>query len=418
MAKLESAAAFHDYIAELELRADISPLYLTACKQRLHALQAWLDGRPISANAAKQFLADMRDRQYQQKTIKAYYAAIKPFLEYLRIPLKMRFRHQKHLPTYHPSQHIDKLIAAADARVDRWAHLKKERDKLIVLVLAYTGLRRAELARLTPSDIVNDYIHVRSGKGDKDRVIPLAQDLREPLLSYIQTQGINPTATIFQVGPKHIYTIIRNYARAAGLDMSPHALRHYFATALLERGAPLTAIQQLLGHATIATTAVYLDMVPTHLRSSMSLLTGTLTSKTTREEEQHEAKQDSELYPLLVRAEPHRHHRSPGPLKTIRPADPHGPVHNATDRRIPPKRGPHIPSILRPQHGDQQRPHATRPDPPEDPHHNRHPTRTPSHLLSQSARPLVTGSLRQNWRESLAQNGDTPRQIWRESLEH
>jgi site-specific recombinase XerD len=418
MAKLESAAAFQDYIAELDLRQDLSPSYLSASKQRLHALQAWLEGRPISANAAKQFLAEMRDREYQQKTIKAYYAVIKPFLEYLRIPFKVRFHYQKRLPTYHPSQHIDSLLAAAGRRTDTWAHLKKERDKLIILTFAYTGLRRAELAALTPCDIVNDYIHVRSGKGDKDRVIPLAQDLREPLLSYIHTQGINPTATIFQVGPKHIYTIIRNYARAAGFDMSPHALRHYFATALLEKGAPLSAIQQLLGHATIATTAVYLDMVPTHLRSAMSLLTGTLTSKTPREEEQHEARQDSELYPLLVRPEPHRHHRSPGPLKTIRPPDPHGPLHNETDRRIPPKRGPHIPSILRPPHGDQQRPHATRPDPPEGPHHNRHPTRTPSHLLSQSARPLVTGSIRQNWREPLAQNGETPRQIWRESLEH
>lgn len=417
IAKLESTAAFRDFTAELELR-DLAPSTLSLYNQRLRDFQSWLEDRPLSANAAKQFLAQMRDRGYTQKSVKAYYAPIKSLLEYFRIPLKVKFRHQQHLPTYHPAQDIHALIAMADRRADRWAHLKKERDKLIILTLAYTGLRRAEIARLTPSDIASDFIHVRSGKGDKDRVIPLADDLREPLLSYIHNQGITPTATIFQVGPKHIYTIITNYARAAGLDMSPHALRHYFATTLVERGAPLSAIQQLLGHATIATTAVYLDMVPTHLRSSMSLLTGTLTTKTAREEEQHEAKQDSELHPLLVRAEPHRHDRSLGPLKTIRPAAPHGPIHNETDRRIPPKRGPHIPSILRPPHGDQQRPHATRPDPPEGPHDNRHPTRTPSHLLSQSARPLVTGSIRQNWREPLAQNGETPRQIWRESLEH
>lgn len=281
MVKLESAAAFQDYIAELELRQDISPTYLSACNQRLRAFQSWLEDRPISANAAKHFLADMRDREYTQKTIKAYYAAIKPFLEYLAIPLKVKFRYQKHLPTYHPSQDIDKLIAATDARADRWAHLKKERDKLIILALAYTGLRRAELARLTPSDIVNDYIHVRSGKGDKDRVIPLAQDLREPLLSYIQRENIAPASPIFPIGPKHIYTTIRNYARAAGFDISPHALRHYFATTLVERGAPLRSVQELLGHANISTTSIYLDMIPKHLQSSVSLLNGSLSTSVT-----------------------------------------------------------------------------------------------------------------------------------------
>lgn len=237
MQKLETAAAFRDFTAELELR-DLAPSTFSLYKQRLRDFQAWLEERPISANAATQFLAQMRDRGYAQKSVKAYYAPLKSLLEYLRMPLKVKFRNQKHLPAYHPAQDIQALIATADGRTDRWAHLKKERDKLLILTLAYTGLRRAELARLTPSDIASDFIHVRSGKGDKDRVIPLAEDLREPLLSYIHNQGINPTDTIFQVGPKHVYTIIRNYARGAGLDMSPHALRHYFATTLVERGAP------------------------------------------------------------------------------------------------------------------------------------------------------------------------------------
>jgi site-specific recombinase XerD len=276
MAKLESAAAFHDYIAELELRVDLSPSYLSACKQRLRAFQTWLEERSVSANAAKQFLAEMREREYKQTSIKAYYAAIKPFLEYLHISLKVKFRHQKHLPAYHPTQDIQNLIAAADARVDCWAHLKKERDKVLILTLAYTGLRRAELARLRPCDIANGFIYVRSGKGDKDRVVPLAKDLQEPLSLYIQRENISPTAPIFSVGPKHIYTIIRRNAKAAGFDMSPHALRHYFATTLVERGAPLSAIQQLLGHESIATTAIYLDMVPSHLQSSVSLLNGSL----------------------------------------------------------------------------------------------------------------------------------------------
>lgn len=275
MIKLESAAAFADYIAELDLQ-DLTIDYLTACKQRLRSFQTWLDDRPISPNAAKQFLAELRNLGRSQTTIKAYYAAIKPFLAYHNIPLKVKFRRQRHLPTYHPPQHINDLINAADNRTDNWSGHTKERDKLIILTLAYTGLRRSELAHLSPSDITADYIYVRSGKGDKDRAVPLAPDLKQPLLAYIEDNEIPPTAPIFGVTPKHIYTIIRNYARASGIRLSPHSLRHFFATTLVERGAPLSAIQQLLGHSTISTTAIYLDMIPTHLQTSISLLSGTL----------------------------------------------------------------------------------------------------------------------------------------------
>jgi site-specific recombinase XerD len=279
MDKLESTVAFRDFTAELQLR-DLNPSTLSLYMQRLRAFQAWLEERPLSANAAKQFLAEMRERGYTQKSVKAYYAPIKSFLEYIRIPLKVKFHHQRHLPQYHPSQDIEALLSAADARTDTWAKLK-ERDKLIILTLAYTGLRRSELARLRPCDISTSYIYVRSGKGDKDRAIPLADDLRGPLFSYIRRESISPAAPVFAVGPKHIYTIIRKYARAAGFDISPHALRHYFATTLLEKGARLPAIQELLGHASIETTAVYLDMVPRHLQSSVSLLNGSLSLSVT-----------------------------------------------------------------------------------------------------------------------------------------
>jgi len=279
MVQLESAAAFCDFTAELELR-DLNPSTLSAYKQRLRDFQAWLEERPISANAAKQFLAQMRESGYTQKSVKAYYAPIKSFLEYIGLRLKVKFRYQRHLPAYHPTQDIQALLSAVDARTDTWSKLK-DRDSLIILAFAHTGLRRSELARLRPCDIANNYIYVRSGKGDKDRAIPLAQDLRQPLTAYIETNKISPGSPIFGIGPKHIYTTIKNYARAAGFDMSPHALRHYFATTLVEKGAPLCAIQQLLGHATIATTAVYLDMVPSHLQTSVSLLNGSLSRSVT-----------------------------------------------------------------------------------------------------------------------------------------
>jgi integrase/recombinase XerD len=287
MSDIEAAAAFRDFVSELSLgenpvtEREITPCTLYVYKQRLHTFQAWLEDRhlPISANAAKQFLAELRERGYAQRSIRGYYAVIRSFLAYLGIYFKKRFPPQRRLPAYHSSQDIEALMAAADSRTDTWAKLK-ERDKLIILVAVFTGLRRSELAKLRPSDIAGDFIYVRSGKGDKDRVVPFAQDLREPLLSYIHSQSIRPTSPIFPVSSKHIYRIVSNYARAAGLDISPHALRHYFATTLLEKGAPLSAIQQLLGHADIKTTAIYLDIVPGHLQSAVSLLSGSLSVST------------------------------------------------------------------------------------------------------------------------------------------
>jgi len=283
MSKLESAAAFRDFISELSLgenpvtERELTPYTLYLYKQRLRAFQAWLEERrlPLSADAAKQFLAELRERGYAQKSIRGYYAIIKSFLAYLGIHFKKKFPPQRHLPVYHSARDIERLMAAADSRTDTWAKLK-ERDKLIILTAVFTGLRRSELANLRPCDIAGGFIYVRSGKGDKDRVVPFAQDLQEPLLSYIQSQNISPTNPIFSVTSRHIYRIIKNYAKAAALDISPHALRHYFATALIEKGVPLSAIQQLLGHADIKTTAIYLDMVPSHLKNAVSLLNGSL----------------------------------------------------------------------------------------------------------------------------------------------
>jgi integrase/recombinase XerD len=282
MPQLEAAAAFHAFDLELSQRLPkLTPPTLSAYRQRLRVFQAWLENRPISANAARQFLAEMLEAGYAQKSVKAYYVPIRAFLEYLGIPFKIKFHYPKRLPQYHSPGDVEALIAAADARTDTWAKLKT-RDKLIILTLALTGLRRAELAKLRPCDIAHDYIYVRSGKGDKDRVIPIAEDLREPLFSYIHQEGIPSSSPIFAIGPKHIYSIVKKYASVVGIDMAPHALRHYFATSLLEKGAFLRSIQELLGHANIATTSIYLDMIPKHLQGSISLLSGSLSVSTNK----------------------------------------------------------------------------------------------------------------------------------------
>jgi site-specific recombinase XerD len=266
-----SIAQFASYLDELSLE-DISPQYLRESTQRLRAFMAFLDGQPPSAYMGKKFLALLRDSGYAPASVEAYYFAIKPFMKYIDIEFKVSLKRRRQIPSYHSSDQVRSMLAVIAGRTDKWASIK-ERDTLIILMLAFTGLRKSELLRLRPCDIVNGYIHIKQGKGSKDRVIPLAQHLVKPLKSYICKQGISSADRLFLIKEKECYNIVKKYALAAGIhDLSPHTLRHFFATTLLEQGAQLKAIQELLGHENIQTTAIYLDVIPQHLKSSIGLL--------------------------------------------------------------------------------------------------------------------------------------------------
>jgi integrase/recombinase XerD len=264
-------AQFTSYLDELSLK-DITPLYRSQSIQRLQAFRAFLEGQPPSAYLGKRFLAMLRDQGYKPTAIHAYYFAIKPFLEFIEIKFKVRLKRERPLPAYHSIDQLNTILAIIASRTDRWAKVK-ERDTLIMLFFAFTGLRISELANLRLCDISNGFIYVRHGKGGKDRAIPLSKRLVKPLKAYIRNNGLSPSDKLFAIKNKELYSIVKKYALAAGIDdLSPHGLRHFFATTLVERGANIRAVQELLGHARIQTTAIYLDVVPQHLKSSIDLL--------------------------------------------------------------------------------------------------------------------------------------------------
>lgn len=273
--QIQSIAQFTSYFDELSLQ-DITPHYRQQSVQRLNAFRAFLADQPASDYAGKKFLAYLRDQDYQPTTVEAYYHAIKPFLKFIGVPFKVKLKRQRRLPRYHSASQLYSILDVIASRSDKWAKVK-QRDTLIFLMFAFTGMRKAELLNLRPCDIVNGFIYIRKGKGDKDRVIPLAQHLVKPLRDYITEQNISSTDKLLSIKAKMLYHIVKKYALAAGIDdLSPHSLRHFFATTLVEQGAQLRAVQELLGHASIQTTAVYLDVVPQHLQSSIALLDASL----------------------------------------------------------------------------------------------------------------------------------------------
>jgi len=264
-------AQLSSYRAELSLH-DLAPSSYRSYLACLDKFESWLEGHPITAQNAKQFLASLRQQGHKPATIKLHYAVIKPLLAHLGIELKLKLRSEHRLPPYHTTDQLTTMLERSSHRRDTHRALA-ERDTLIILTLALTGMRRSELAKLTPADITNDYIYLRSAKGNKDRAIPLAKHLRAPLQLYIPNVANKPQQPIFPITPNRIYHIIKRYARLAGIDdISPHSLRHYFATILIERGASLHAVQQLLGHSSIKTTSIYLDLVPQHLQATIAIL--------------------------------------------------------------------------------------------------------------------------------------------------
>ena len=145
------------------------------------------------------------------------------------------------------------------------------RDTLLVELDWRTGLRRAELSNLEAKDVHADFLVVRSGKGQKDRLVPLVPTIAEKLHNFIK--GMKPNEKIFKLNPTSLGMKIKDLAKRAGLaDFHCHSLRHKFATDLLNHGADIRAVQQLLGHTNLNTTQVYLAVTDKRLREAVNRL--------------------------------------------------------------------------------------------------------------------------------------------------
>ena len=182
------------------------------------------------------------------------------------------------LPTYLSVDEVDALIAQPDVSMPRGL-----RDRALIELLYATGLRVSELVGLRPADLNLEASFLTcTGKGDKQRLVPIGDEAarwvtryihegRKALLGrrtsarlFVNARGGGPGLT--RVG---FWKILKGYARQAGLrtSLSPHTLRHSFATHLLERGADLRAIQMMLGHADLSTTQIYTHVLEARLRA-------------------------------------------------------------------------------------------------------------------------------------------------------
>lgn len=219
----------------------------------------------------------------KKKTQNYHLIALRAFLKYLR---------KRGVPSLSPERielaklgerSLDLVSAAELERLlasPRGADLKSLRDRAILELLFSTGLRVSELSALDRDiDLGKDELSVR-GKGEKVRVVFLSPRAKAALREYLAKRSDMDEALFIQLGknaaaaaslrltPRSVERIVKHYAVAAGISkkVTPHVIRHSFATDLLENGADLRSVQAMLGHANIATTQVYTHVTDRHLK--------------------------------------------------------------------------------------------------------------------------------------------------------
>ena len=246
-------------------------------EDNIREFRLWLNRQPGTGNATM-----------KRRTQNYYLIALRAFLKYLRKRGVEGLNPERIELAKLPERQIDiitsqELKRLMDAPLDA---LKKEedpekrtkflRDRAILELLFSTGLRVAELCALNADiDLSRDDLSVR-GKGEKVRVVFLSQASKDAVSTYLKSRKDMEDALFVdgrtnkphRIIPRDVQRHIKKYSAMAGITskVTPHTLRHVFATDLLSNGADIRSVQALLGHASINTTQIYTHVTDSHLR--------------------------------------------------------------------------------------------------------------------------------------------------------
>lgn len=282
------------YLRYLKLERNYSSNTLDAYKHDLDYLLRFLSDRGLAPLDVKledlqQFAASLHEQGLTAKSQARILSGIRSFYRYLLLdgylevdPTELLESPHlpKHLPEYLTTEEVDRLEAAIDLST-REGH----RNRAIIEVLFSCGLRVSELTHLKMSGLYLQEHFIRvTGKGHKERLVPISDKAIRELTFWFDDRNkmnIKPGEEdyVFLNNRGHhltrtmILIMVKRLGEAAGIEktISPHTLRHSFATALLKGGASLRVIQELLGHAGIGTTEIYTHLDNESLRQTVLL---------------------------------------------------------------------------------------------------------------------------------------------------
>lgn len=246
---------------------------------QMHALQHW---KEVQQQHMIDFLACKREKNYAPASIARALIAIKVFFRFLKREgvisqntslLLETPKVWQLIPDVLSLEEMERLLSQPDVTTRKGA-----RDQAILEVLYASGLRVSELCQLTLGDVDDTYVRVK-GKGGKERMVPIGKKAMmavDRYLNFRDGEVLERQDSLFSGRGKqplhrmHVWALVKHYARQAGITktISPHTFRHSFATHLLDNGADLRVIQELLGHASISSTDRYTHVSCTHLHEA------------------------------------------------------------------------------------------------------------------------------------------------------
>ncbi len=255
-----------DYLSYLENIKEFSNHTLISYKTDLEGFIDYIKTNKISNKTIKSYIKKLSLDGYSNSTINRKISSLKSFEKWLYEMNKVETIYSKNikylkipetLPEVFSSSYLNKLIDEIETSTD-----EEIRDKAIIELLYSSGLRVSELVKLNLNDFNNNkYIKV-SGKGNKERIVPLNQSARKSIDLWIKNARINiaessePALFVGVKGSRIDVRVVRRIVLKK-LGTYPHAVRHSFATHLLEGGADIRIVQELLGHEDPNTTQLY-----------------------------------------------------------------------------------------------------------------------------------------------------------------
>jgi integrase/recombinase XerD len=234
----------------------------------------------------RDFMLHEKDKGLSVNSIARHLAALRMFYKFLAREKLIKAdissyidtpKLWKRIPDVLNLEEVERLIEAPDLNTDRGV-----RDRAILELMYATGMRVSEVSNIKLSDVNSEVGFVRClGKGRKERIIPLGKKAITAIARYLekarpkQSKGRADILELFlsrsakKISRVSLWKLIKGYAKKARIkkQMKPHILRHSFATHLLERGADLRSVQEMLGHANISTTQIYTHINGDRLKS-------------------------------------------------------------------------------------------------------------------------------------------------------
>jgi len=227
------------------LKAEISDSSIESYQRDIKQFLSFKKAKKIDDNLLKEYLNHLIEQGYKVATIRRKIASINRYLEFKqKQKIKIKLKNEKKLPYFLTESEIEQIRK----------RISNNRDLLIFDLLYTTGMRISELLNLKKDDINGNEIRI-FGKGHKERIVYLQNDIYKRLKDYISNNGTSEK--IFDLTRQAVDKILKKYDK----NISAHMLRHSFATRLLNNGADIRFIQELLGHSSIATTEIYTHVI-------------------------------------------------------------------------------------------------------------------------------------------------------------